>query len=211
MLASKIIILTLSAFWFASVDVYAETATNAPGSQIFKFKFELNKPLIYDYSLKSRQVNDSNYGTRSSLTKNSSETHYKIRLTATGTNNDGTTTVFYEPFDFVQDVEIVNASGRSTISTRGLDIVSKQNDIVIVDTKKGIGLGQVNNLKLPIYPYLLSGYFYLDPAGNVKGVDGEVPFIDMWLDNLNKRMGFFNIIWPTNSISVRDSSKRLCK
>ena len=191
--------------WLLSAKVQAETTTNSDASQIFKFKFELNKPLVYALESKYRSVNDASAGTRNSLTRTSTETRYKIRLTAVSTNEDGTTTVYYEPYDFEQDVESVGASGRNTISARGLNIISKQNDIVVVDTSKEIGMSQAKNLKLPIYPSLLSGYFDLDSAGNVKKLDGDLPFIDYWQGNLKFQLSFFQIIFPTNTVAIRDS------
>lgn len=205
MFTPKTIILILGLFWIGSTNVYSELTTNSNNSQFFKFKFDPNKPLVYDLDFKSRTVNDLTVGSRNSLTKNTFETHYKIRMTATGTNQDGTTTVLVEPFDFTEDVEIVNASGHLTTSVRGVDVLSKNNDLIIVDTKNGIGKGQAQNLKFPIYPYLISGYFYVDTAGNIKSLNGDLPFIDFWQNKLKGTVGFFSIVFPTNSISIRDS------
>jgi len=201
----KTIFLALISFFLASVNSYAESATNINSGQMFGFKFELNKPLIYDFFSSSRSVSDFSSGTRSSLTKKTVEIHYKIKLTATDTNQDGTTTVLIEPSDLVENFDIVSASGHITTSVRGLDILVKQNDIVMVDTKNHIGMGQAPSLKYPVYPLLLSGYFYFDQAGNVKDINGDLPFIDTWRDRLKSEVGFFCIVFPTNSISVRDS------
>ena len=201
----KTSILILGLLWLVSPKIHAETATNFDAGQLFKFKYKLNAPVVYAVVNKSRSVNDSTSGTRNTLTRSTSEVRYKFRLTAISTNQDGTTRVLYEPFDFEQDIENVSDSGRSTLSFRGLDIVSKQNDIVVVDTSKGIGVSQAKNMKYSVYPSLLSGYFDLDSAGNIKKIDGDLPFIDQWQDFLKFNLGIFQIILPTNSISVRDS------
>jgi hypothetical protein len=201
----KTIILMFSSLWFISVNVQGETATNSNAGQIFRFKFELNKPLIYAIQIKQKTINDVSGGNRSSLTKNSLEMHYKIKLTALGKNQDGTTTVHFEPFDFEQNAESTGTSGQSTTTFRGLDIVAKQNDIVIIDTAKGVGVSQAKNLKVGAYPVMLSGNFTFDPAGNVKTMDGDLPFIDHWQENLNFNPGFFQFIFPTNVVAVADS------
>jgi hypothetical protein len=205
MFAPKTTILAFSILWIAATNAYSGPTTNLNGGNVFKFKFEINKPLVYDLDFKSRSVNDLTAGSRDSLTKNTFETHYKIRLTAIETNQDGTTTVFVEPFDFTEDVERVNASGHVTTSVRGVDVLSKNNGLVIVDSKNGIGKAQAQNLKYPIYPYLISGYFYVDGAGYIRSVNGDLPFIDFWQFKLKGIIGFFGIIFPTNSISIRDS------
>ena len=202
---SKLKITTLVLLCVVSLNIRAGTTTNSNSGEIFKFKFEMNKPLVYAIEFKSRTVIDISGGNRNSLTRNSTEMRYKIKLTAVSTNQDGTTTVHYEPFDFEEEIEIIGPSGRINTSTHGLDVVSKQNDIVVIDTAKGIGMSQARNVKLPIYPSLLSGYFYLDSVGNAKYLNGDLPFIDQWQDNLKYDVGFFHIIFPTNVISVRDS------
>ena len=202
---SKTIILALGSLWFASANVHSEVATNSNAGQLFKFKFELNKPLIYAVEIKTRTMSDESVGSRSLLTRNSSESRYKIRLTAVSTNQNGTTTIYYEPFDYQQDIDNVGASGRITTSYRGLDVVSKQNDIAMVDTTKGIGMSQAKSLKLGIYPCLLSGYMDLNPAGAVTKLDGDLPFIDQWQENFRFIPGFFHFAFPTNAISIRDS------
>jgi hypothetical protein len=190
--------------WLAMVNSYSESATNTNAGPVFHFKFELNKPLIYDYDFKSRTVTDASAGTRESLTSKTVETHYKMRLTATNTNQDGTTTVFYEPFDFTEDLDTEGPSGHTTTSVRGVDLLCKENDVVVVDTKNGVGMGVAQNLKLPVYIYLLSGYFFFDSAGNIKGTVGDLPFSDTWQLKLASDVGFFNIVFPTNSIDTRD-------
>jgi hypothetical protein len=205
MFAPKIIILALGILWIASINVYSELTTNSNNGQVFKFKFELNKPLVYDLDFKARAVNDVTVGSRNSLTRKNFEIHYKIKLTATDTNQDGTTTVLVEPSDFTEDVENVSGSSRLTTSVRGIDILSKNNDLIVVDTKNGVGKAQAQNLKFPVYPYLLSGYFYVDKAGNIKSLSGDLPFIDFWQFKLKGTVGFFSIVFPTNAISARDS------
>lgn len=201
----RTIIVPLTLAWLTLVKAHSDILTNSIASRMFQFKFQLNKPLIYDYDWKSRQVTDLSAGTHSSLNSKTFEVHYKIRLTAVDTNQDGMTTVLLEPFDFAEDIESVNSSGRLTTSVRGLDIISKQNDMVLVDTKNNIGMGQAQSLKYPVFPYLLSGYLLFDSAGNVKNYSGDLPFVDVWQNKLKSAVGFFGIVFPTNSVSPNDS------
>ena len=199
----KIIILALGSLWFASVNVRSEVATtNSNDGQLFKFKFELNKPLVYAMRVKTKIISDEKIGDRSLMTRNTTESRYKIRLTPVSTNQDGTTTIYYEPFDYEQDVEAIGASGRVNTSYRGLNIISKQNDIVMVDTAKGIGVSEGNSLKVGLYPFLLSGYMDFNPAGTVTKYEGDLPFIDQWQETLQLCMGFFHVIFSTNTVSV---------
>ncbi len=201
----KAIILALGSLWFASASVHAEVTANSSAGQFFKFKFELNKPLIYAVEFKTRSVTDARAGERSSLTRNSQDFRYKIRLTAVRANPDSTTTVYYEPFDFEEDIQSVGPGGQMDTSIRGLEIFGKQNGIVMVDTAKGIGMSQAQNLKPPVYPHLLSGYFDFDPTGHIQRINGDLPFIDTWQNNLKYNMNLFYIVFPTNSIAVHDS------
>lgn len=190
---------------FISANVQAEVVANSDTGQIFKFKFELNKPVTYAIQNKSWTVHDSSSATRSSLIRDSADIRYKIRLTAISTNQDGTTVVFYERFELEQSFENVGPAGKGTVVTHGLDIISKQNDIVTLDTAKEIGISQARNLKLAVYPSLLSGYFNVDALGQIKSIEGDLPFIDYWQERLKYAIGFYSIVFPTNSISVHDS------
>lgn len=202
---SKAIILVVGSLWFAAVSDHSEAAISSDTGQVFQFKFEVNKPLIYAVQLKSMTINDSTAGSRNSIIKNSSDFRYKIKLTAIGKNQDGTTTVHYEPFDFEQDFESNGSSGRSTTTFRGLNVVAKQNDIVMIDTARGVGMAQAKTMKIAAYAVMLSGNITFDPTGNVKKLEGDLPFIDYWQESLRFIPGFFQFAFPTNAIAVRDS------
>lgn len=197
--------LLLNFFWLALAAAQCETMTNTPLGPIFQFKFDPNKPLIYSLDFKTRVVNDVSAGQRTSLTSSSSDTRYKIRLTASGTNQDGTTAVYYEPFDFEQDLQSVGPGGQMDTSVRGLTIISKQNGVVVVDSEKNIGVSQSQNLKPAVYTHLLTGYFDFEPTGRIKKLEGNLPFVDVWQNNLKFSTNIFYIEFPTNSIAVHDS------
>lgn len=201
----KIYALLSSLLCLVAANVYSEAATNSDAGQIFKFKFELNKPLVYAVEHKARTVGDVSANNHSSLTRNSTDFRYKIRLTGINTNSDGTTTVFYQPFDFEQDSENVGSAGQIDTTVRGLNLVTKQNGIVTIDTGNGIGMSQAMNAKLPIYPMLLSGYFNFDDTGYARSLDGDLPFIDQWQDNLKYIVGYFHIVFSTNAIPIHGS------
>lgn len=126
-------------------------------------------------------------------------------MTAINTNSNGTTTVFYEPFDFEQDADIVGPAGQVNQTTKGLDIVVKQNGIVTIDTANNIGMAQEKDMKLRLYPFLLSGYLNFDNRGYVGSVDGDLPFSDHWQGNLKYSIGFFQIVFSTNAIPTDGS------
>jgi hypothetical protein len=210
MLNTKHVILIAGLISLVFANVQAENATNASFSQVFQFKFELNKPLIYAVDFKTRTVKDNRIAERSSLTRNSVDTRYKIKLTATATHPDGTTVVCYQPFDYEQDVQSVGPTGQMDITTRGLDIISKQNGILMIDTKKGIGTSQAMSVKQSVYPHLLSGYFDFDSAGHIKNFEGDLPFIDTWQNILKPNVNIFYIVFPTNAIAVHDSWTNNC-
>ncbi len=198
-------VLALGVLWLVLTKGYSQPATSFDAGQVFRFKFELNKPLVYDYETKSKSVTDFSSGTRNSMTSKSFDTHYRIRLTATNTNQDGTITVFYEPSDFTSEFETISGSSQLTTSIHGLDILCKQNGIVIVDTKNGVGMGEAQNMKFPIYPFMLSGYLCFDSAGKIQSVSGDLPFVDVWQKRLKSTIGLFEISFPTNSLAVKDS------
>ena len=200
----KITAAALCSLWFV-VAAMAGEATNSGAGQIFQFKFVPNKPLIYAISVKTQTMNDNRGAGRSSLNRNTVESRYKIKLTAKDTNQDGTTTVCYEPFDFEQDIQFVGAGGETDTSIRGLDIVSRQNGILVMDTTKSIGTAQAQNMKQQIFPRLLSGYFDFAPAGQIKKFGGDLPFVDTWQGSLKFNMNIFYIVFPTNIVAVRDS------
>jgi hypothetical protein len=197
----KMGILSASLLCFA-VTADAGITTNATNSQLFQFKFELNKPLLYAFEIKSKSAISQDIGGRNASSTTSSDVRYKIRLTAIKVNKDGTTTVHCEPIDYEQDIEIVGPSGIVTTTTRGLDIISKQNGITTIDTTNGIGLGQAKQFKLGVYPYLLSGYIDLNTQGAVAKLDGDLPFVDHWQEAIHPNRGFFQFIFPDNAIAI---------
>jgi hypothetical protein len=202
----RFITAALSTLWLALSNVHGEAATNANRGQLFQFNFEQKKPLVYALEFKTKVMIDSRSGQRSSLTSNSTDRHYKFRLSMSGTTKpDGTTAVYYQPFDFEQDYRAAGPAGQIDTSVRGLQIVSKQNGIVIVDSENNVGMSQLSVLKQAAYGHLLSGYFDFDPAGQIKKFEGDLPFVDVWQNNLKFGMSLFSIVFPTNSIAVHDS------
>jgi len=181
-------------------------AADPGAAQVFKFKFATDKPLVYAVKVANRQMNDTTIGTRNSLTRNTVETRYKFKLTrVAGANTNGTMSVYFHPFDFEQDIDNVTQQGHGVVTIRGLNIVFKQDDIVVVDTGRDIGFTQAKNFKQTAYPYLLSGYLDFDATGRIKTLGGDPPFIDTWTENLKSLVGLFHITFPTNAIAVQDT------
>ena len=191
--------------WLVVAIARGDTLANANPGQLFQFRFEQKRPLVYAVEFKSQGRSDGRAGQRSSLTSNSIDLRYKMRLSESRKNQDGTTTVYFEPFDFEQDNHSTGQNGQIDTIVRGLHVISKQNGIVMVDSETGIGLSQVQMLKQSAYGNLLSGYFHFDSAGHIKKYGGDLPFVDVWENNLKNDLSLFHIVFPTNPIAVRDS------
>ena len=201
----KIIYPVLGLIWFGAVSLGAETSTNSNSGQLFQFRFNLNHPLVYAVEIKNTDTSDVQVTQRTSMTRVTSDFRYKIKLTGTKANQDGTTSVFYVLFDYESDSQTQSPNGQIENITRGLDIVTKHNGIVVVDTAKRIGGSQIQTMKQSIYPHLLSGYFDFDPMGHIKKIDGDLPFIETWENNLKYGMGLFYIEFPKCPLSVQES------
>lgn len=201
----NIIFSILGLIWFGAVPLDAEPSINPDSSQLFQFRFSLNHPLVYAVEIKNTDTSDVQAGQRASMTRGTSDFRYKIKLTGTKTNQDGTTTVNFVPFDFESDSQTQSPNGEIENITRGLDIVTKHNGIVVVDTAKKIGGSQMQTMKQSIYPFLLSGYFDFDPTGHIKKIDGDLPFIETWENNLKYGMGLFYIEFPKRPLSIQES------
>jgi hypothetical protein len=199
---SRTVIVGLNIFWLIAASIQAETATNSDIGQRFQFKFELNQPLVYAIEVKAETVTHSSTGDRSWIDRNSENSRYKVRLTAIKANQDGTTTVHFEPFDYQYDAESTGPSGQSVSLFRGLDIIRKQNGVVTIDTAKDIGVPKAYFIKLTLYPMLLSGYMGFNAAGKVKRIDGDLPFIDYWTRTLKSLVDYFHIDFPSQPITT---------
>lgn len=204
MTTKKISALAFGLLWLL-MGAHAAITTNSNTEQFFRFKFELHKPLVYAFQIKTKTVVNQNMGGRNASSRTTSDVRYKIKLTAIKVNQDGTATVHYEPMDYEQDLEAIGPSGEINTFTRGLDIISKQNGITMIDTKNGIGLSQAKQPKLGLYPYLLSGDIDLDAAGKVTKLNGDVPFVDHWQEIIYPNPGFFQFTFPSNAIAIQSS------
>lgn len=189
---------------FCLLTIGTCTQATADDSQLFAFKFQTNQPLVYAVSLKFRTVTDSNIGGKNSLVSNTREIRYKVQLTGYKKNPDGTTLVYFKPYDFAEDMDNVGLSHVVT-QIRGLKIKSQQNGIVIIDTENNVGMGQANTSKISVYPNLLSGYFNFDPTGRTLKFEGDLPFIDYWTDMLKVRIGFFWIFFPDHPVGIQEA------
>lgn len=192
-------------FWVGVALAQATETTNRTDAQVFQFKFDPNKPLVYAAELKKADNSDTDVGLRDSTKRSTVETRYRMRLTATGTNQDGTLAVYFEPFDYDEDTHSLGSGGQVDSTIHNLSIVSKQNGITMVDTDKGIGLGEAENLKLAVYPRLLSGFMDFYPTGTIKGYEGDLPFIDSWQQQLKLTSNMFDIVFPARPIAVGES------
>ena len=199
--ASKILLVSATLFSFWALKTQAQAPAN--DRQTFTFKFQTNQPLIYAISITTRSVTDNNIGGKTSLQSNNRTIRYNVRLTGYKNNSDGTALVSFKPYHIEEDVD---NSGLSHIATqiRDLKIKSQQNGIVTIDTENKVGMGQVNSIKISVYPMLLSGYFKFDPTGRIMEFQGDLPFSDYWTDVLKAQLGLFSIFFPSHPVGIRE-------
>src|SRR5579863_7453107 len=129
-------------------------------ARTYKFNFEQNHPVVYSLETTVKNLTDQTMqldtGNKSSLTKSTVETRYKMKLTPVRKAKDGTWTIHYEPLDVEQDLDSTGKAGHIVTNVRGLEIKSTQNGIIVVDTAKSIGEAQAKNIKQLVYPMMLS-------------------------------------------------------
>jgi hypothetical protein len=166
---------------------------------VLKFDFVKNHPLVYAVDSTEKNMTDINGivqgRTQSSITRTTSESHCKIRLTPEKKNADGSWHVRYEPLDFTVSVDAYSPRGHAITSLcNGLEVKGTQNGIVTIDTTKEIGIQQAQGFKQTLYPQLLSGYLDIAPSGKVVSLGGDLPFVDFWTSQLKMHFGFFDLL-----------------
>lgn len=119
-------------------------------------------------------------------------------------NPDGTTMVSFKPYHFEEDLDN-SGLGHVVTQIRDLKIKSRQNGIVTIDSENKVGMAQASQIKIGVYPNLLTGYFAFDPTGRTLKFQGDLPFIDYWTDVLKERLGFFSILFPNHPVGVQDT------
>jgi hypothetical protein len=187
----------------------AAGAANAGAAQLLQFKFELNHPLVLSAEstteTKTERSVQLETGAKSAATTNSMVNRYKLRLTPVKKSADGVWTLHYEPFDFEEDLEASGSGGHVTTTIHGLEVRSTQNGIVVVDTSKGVGLAQAKAAKQGAYARMVSGNFDFQPVGTITKLEGDLPFVDYWTENIRYQVGFFDILFPTDAVSAGGS------
>lgn len=207
MVMAKPFPLLIGCILFIAVAAHAAApvTTNSNGGSLFQFKFDPNKPLTYAVEIKNSSMNDNETGQRSTLTRTTTANRYRVRLTAMGTNADGTTSVYFEPYAYEFDYHSTGPGGDIDSYTRNLDVQTRQNGIVMVDTQKGVGMEQWQSLRQAVYPHLLSGYMDFDRSGHIVKYEGDLPFIDYWQHQLQYTSNLFYIVFPTNAVAITDT------
>jgi len=167
---------------------------------VFQFEFAQNHSLVYGVVVTEKNMTDINGvvqgRTQSSITRTTSESHCKVRLTPRKKNPDGTWLVRYEPFDYTVTLDSYSPKGHTITSLyNGLEVKGTQNGIVTIDTIKDIGMQQAIPFKQTLYPQMLSGFMNLTSTGKVAGLGGDLPFVDFWTSQLKLRSGLFGLLF----------------
>jgi hypothetical protein len=189
-------------FSILMAETLAQAAPN--DSQLFAFKFQTNQPLVYAVLVKTKTTTDMNIGGKTSLQSQTMVISYKVRMSYYKNYQDGTTGVYFKPYDLAEDTEM-NGTAHLVTQIRGLKIKTLQNNIVTIDTDNNVGMAQAGPIKLSIYPMLMSGYFNFDPTGRIVKFQGDPPFIDYWTNVLSTQIGYFSIFLPNHPVGQQEA------
>jgi len=119
------------------------------------------------------------------------------------------TTIRLEPSNVRGDWDITGPGGHITMKLRGSELTKTQDGVVVVDTKKNIGLAEARELKQEIAALYLTGEMDIDSKGKVVDIRGDVPFVEFWRENIETQIGFFGIVFPDNPIPTKGTWKEV--
>ena len=182
----------------------AEQRLKATREQKFVFRYKINEPMVYSMGMKMRidmqdEVNVNN------KTTTTTELRYRFKLTPLRASEDEITTIRLEPLDLEGDWNIITPDRHIVLFLRGSKMKGTVNGVTIIDTEKGIGVVEAEEFKKEILPLYLSGEIDIDSKGNVKGLSGDIPFVEFWKEVLDHQTSFFGIVFPDRAIAIGDT------
>lgn len=175
--------------------------------QKFQFRYEVGRPIRYAMGVKVRLDMNTKADAEDQNTRMVFDMRYTIALTPLSESKQGITPVRIEPSGIEGDWDIHSPSGHLVISLRGGEIKGTHNGFIIMDTAKGIGSEQAQELKKELLLLRRSGQADLDSQGNVKQFRGDPDFVRFWNEMLEHQMGLFGVIFPNRAVAVGDSWK----
>ncbi len=184
----------------------------ADDSQTFAFKFQEGKPLIYLLDVKTSTTTTLNAGSQTvkpTTSMSTDEIRYRFKLTPAKNSHADVMTVFYKPYHFEIDGDLMNSSGHYVTSLRDLQARGTQNGILLFDSAKGVATASAKKFRNEMVTLFLSGYMDFDRAGNLKETRGDLPFVDHWSDSLKDQVGFFGLIFPEHAVAVDGSWQKI--
>jgi hypothetical protein len=207
--------LAYSFFVFLLLAMESRAGEKPAAARGSAFAFAFGKePLVYSVHVKMESKGyassgSSSYsygspyanGAQSAVTKSTGDLRYKIRLTGTGMTKDGLMVVKYEPFDYEAEADVTVAAGHFVTTMHDMSLKTTQNGIVIIDTDKGIGMGQAKTMKIDAILMLLSGEMDVNSIGEIKNVHGDLPFVDSRQEQMKTDIGLFGFVLPPLAIT----------
>ena len=146
----------------------------------FEFKYNKGKPLTYDFTFKismatSNQILGQVESSRMAFTMT-----YRAEMTPVGDPVKGVTTLHYEPSKIGGHWDVDSAGAKVEMTLKDKHMKGFVNGEPFIDTEKGMGIEEAEDIKKEIEALYLSGKIALDGEGRVKKFDGNQEFIDFW-------------------------------
>lgn len=173
-------------------------------AQIFRFQFKSGEPLYYRMAVNMDIGINMNVLDQTIKTDISIKMKWTIKLTPKNINRDRTL-LNMETTSLEVDWDITSPQGKVKATMRGDHVVSTQNGVTIIDTKKGIGVAQAETMTREIEPIKMTGQMEIFPTGKYGKIIGDPKFVKFWTESMEAQVSFFGIFFPKKPIAVGDS------
>lgn len=173
--------------------------------QRFQFRYEVGRPFRYAIGMRVRLDMHTKAGAEDQNMKMLLDTRYTVSLTPRSEPKQGITPVRIEPSGIEGDWDVHSPGGHLVVTLRGGEIRGTHNGLIVMDTAKGVGREQAQELKKELLLLTKSGMADLDTRGNVKQFRGDPDFVRFWNEMLENQTGLFGVIFPVKAVAVGDS------